>query len=96
MQLTPWRLVCRFHHCSRASQPIRSVVGAANVTFTVTASGFAPLAYQWYFNGDLISGATATNYSLAGVTTNQRGQLHGGGEQSRRQPDQQRGGPGGA
>jgi alpha-tubulin suppressor-like RCC1 family protein len=52
------------------SQPTTqmAIVGT-NVTFTVTASGFAPLAYQWYFNGSAITGATATNYSLAGLTT---------------------------
>ena len=52
------------------SQPAdQSVVSGTNVTFTVAASGFAPLAYQWYFNGSAITGATATNYSLAGLTT---------------------------
>src|ERR1019366_5026693 len=53
-----------------ASQPAnQSVVTGTNIAFTVTANGFAPLAYQWYFNGTAITGATATNYSLTGLTT---------------------------
>ena len=52
------------------SQPTNQMVMAGStVTFSVTASGFAPLAYQWYFNGSAITGATATNCSRAGVTT---------------------------
>ncbi len=51
------------------SQPAsRAVQVGSHVTFAVTAEGFAPLAYQWYFNGGAISGATATNYILTGVT----------------------------
>ena len=48
------------------SQPTnQTVVADSNVTFTVTATGFAPLAYQWYFNGNALSGATETNYQPA-------------------------------
>ena len=32
----------------------------SNVTFTVTASGAAPLSYQWRFNGGVLGGATSS------------------------------------
>ena len=56
--------------CSPATQ---TAIGGSNVTFTVAASGFAPLAYQWYFNDAPISGAIATNYNLTGVTASNAG-----------------------
>ena len=37
------------------------------VTFTVTAAGTAPLSYQWRFNGNILSGATTTQYRLTNV-----------------------------
>jgi uncharacterized repeat protein (TIGR02543 family) len=50
------------------SQPTnQTAVASSNVTFTVTATGFAPLAYRWQFNGTNLTGATATNYSLTGA-----------------------------
>lgn len=39
--------------------------GSAN--FTVSAIGAAPLSYQWYFNSNVLSGATATNYFIPSV-----------------------------
>ncbi len=39
-----------------------------SATFTVTASGTAPLAYQWQRNGADIAGATAASYTLASPT----------------------------
>ena len=41
--------------------------------FMVTASGTAPLNYQWQFNGAPISGATASNYALPNVQTSNAG-----------------------
>ena len=41
----------------------------SNVTFSVMGTGVDPLAYQWYFNGGLIGGATAKNYTVTGVST---------------------------
>jgi glucose/arabinose dehydrogenase len=38
------------------------------VTFSVTASGTAPLSYQWQRNGTDIGGATASTYSIAMAT----------------------------
>ncbi|MCU0788378.1 MAG: hypothetical protein MUC91_09355, partial [Verrucomicrobia bacterium] len=42
----------------------------------VTASGSAPLAYQWYFNTLPISGANASVHTVTGVTTNDAGAFH--------------------
>ena len=50
-----------------------SLPAGTNVTFSVTATGTAPLTYQWQFNGANVSGATAATYTLAGVTTNSTG-----------------------
>lgn len=45
-----------------------TVLAGSNVTFTVTASGTAPLAYQWLNNGVAISGATSATLTLTGVS----------------------------
>jgi hypothetical protein len=50
------------------SQPQSQTVAAgANVTFTVTATGTAPLSYQWRRNGTNVSGATSTSLTLSNV-----------------------------
>ena len=50
------------------TQPVsQSVVAGANASFSVMASGTAPLSYQWRFNGANLSGATSTSLTLAGV-----------------------------
>ena len=36
----------------------------SNATFTVQATGLAPLHYQWQFNGTDISAATTTSYTV--------------------------------
>ena len=43
----------------------RTVAVGQSATFTVAASGTAPLSYQWRRNGGNISGATAASYTLA-------------------------------
>ena len=49
-----------------ANQPSNVTVPVgASATFTVSASGSAPLAYQWQRNGSNISGANAASYSLS-------------------------------
>ena len=48
-----------------ASQPasLNSAIGA-NATFAVTATGAAPLSYQWRKNGTAISGATSASFTV--------------------------------
>ncbi len=48
------------------SQPASvSVTAGAAASFTVAATGDAPLAYQWQRNGAVIAGATAATYAIA-------------------------------
>ena len=44
-----------------------SVVLASNATFSVSASGPAPLNYQWLFGGTNMSGATNVSYAISNV-----------------------------
>jgi hypothetical protein len=53
---------------SITAQPQSRTITAGNsVTFSVTASGTAPLSYQWYRNNSSIAGATAASYTITGV-----------------------------
>ncbi len=46
--------------------PASQVVSAgASCNFSVAATGAPPLAYQWYFNGLALAGATTTNLSFS-------------------------------
>jgi uncharacterized repeat protein (TIGR01451 family) len=45
----------------------------ANVSFTVGATGTAPLAYQWQFDGQNLSGKTISILTLPNIQTNQAG-----------------------
>ncbi|MCL5098655.1 MAG: immunoglobulin domain-containing protein, partial [Candidatus Omnitrophica bacterium] len=47
----------------------QTVTAGANVTFSVTATGTAPLAYQWQKDGVNINGATSQNLTLSIITT---------------------------
>jgi hypothetical protein len=52
------------------AQPANQMVlQSSNATFTVTATGMAPLSYQWYFNGTNLSGATGATLTLSDVQT---------------------------
>ena len=42
----------------------QTVTAGGSVTFTVAATGTAPLSYQWYDNGSAIPGATSSSYSI--------------------------------
>ncbi|MDB6027417.1 MAG: hypothetical protein JWM68_3640 [Verrucomicrobiales bacterium] len=49
---------------SIATQPVSQTVAQGSAaTFSVVATGTAPLTYQWKFNGVNISGATASSYT---------------------------------
>jgi hypothetical protein len=50
------------------TQPMSQTAAAgASVTFSVAASGTAPLTYQWSFGATPISGATSSSYTIASV-----------------------------
>jgi hypothetical protein len=56
------------------TQPQDLVVSRdSNAVFSVRATGFAPLVYQWYYNGSPIAGATSSNLSLL----NAQGRMEG-------------------
>jgi len=59
---------------SITSQPASQTVTAGQTaTFSVTASGTAPLSYQWSKNGTPISGANSSSYSTPPTTTSDNG-----------------------
>jgi uncharacterized delta-60 repeat protein len=43
----------------------RTVVAGSNTTFSVTASGYSPLTYQWLLNGANIAGATGSSLTVS-------------------------------
>jgi hypothetical protein len=45
-----------------------TVVAGKSATLSVTASGTAPLSYQWQFNNANITGATGASYTVAKLT----------------------------
>ncbi len=45
----------------------------SNVTFTVSAGGTQPYAYQWRFNGADIPGATGPSFTMTNLTLNHAG-----------------------
>lgn len=47
---------------------------SSNVTFTVTAMGTAPLAYQWHFNDTNLPGATTSSFTRSNVQEADAGQ----------------------
>lgn len=51
----------------------QTVVKNNTATFTVTATGTAPLSYQWYFNSGAISGASTSTYTKSNVQTTDAG-----------------------
>ncbi len=58
------------------AQPVsRSITAGSTATFTVGASGTAPLSYQWRKNGTAIPGATAATYTTAAETTADSGAI---------------------
>ena len=56
------------------SQPASvTVTAGATATFSVTASGTAPLTYQWRKNGTAISGATSASYTTPATVAGDSG-----------------------
>ncbi|MBC7893689.1 MAG: PQQ-dependent sugar dehydrogenase [Sphingobacteriaceae bacterium] len=70
----------RIQYSNPASAPVITTqpanlsvsVGQA-ATFSVTATGTAPLSYQWYKNNAMLSGATNTSYTIASAVTGDAG-----------------------
>ena len=61
---------------SITTQPASQTVTAAQTaTFSVTATGAAPLSYQWSRNGAAISGATSSSYTTPATTSSDNGAL---------------------
>jgi hypothetical protein len=59
---------------SITTQPAnQNVTAGQTATFTVVASGTAPLTYQWQKNGASISGATSASYTTPATTTADNG-----------------------
>ena len=57
-----------------STQPAsKTVTDGQTATFSVTAAGSAPLAYQWKKNGVAISGATSATYTTPPATTSENG-----------------------
>jgi hypothetical protein len=51
----------------------QTVTVGKTATFSVVASGTAPLSYQWQKNGAAINGATASSYTTPATTTSDNG-----------------------
>ena len=51
----------------------QTVVAGGNATFSVAASGTAPLKYQWTFGGSKLSGATNASLTLSGAQSGNAG-----------------------
>src|SRR5436305_3323 len=59
---------------SITTQPANQTVTVGQTaTFTVVATGTAPLSYQWQKNGTAISGATSASYTTAATTSADNG-----------------------
>ena len=69
----------------------QTITAGQTATFAVTATGTAPLSYQWSQNGTAISGATSSSLHHAGGNDfGQRSAVHRGGQQFGGQRNQQR------
>jgi hypothetical protein len=55
-------------------QPVSQIVTVGQAaTFTVAATGTAPMTYQWYKGGGVISGAMSSTYTTPAETTSDNG-----------------------
>jgi hypothetical protein len=55
----------------------QTVVAGKTATFSVVATGSAPMTYQWSMNGTAIGGATSASYTTAATTTGNSGETFG-------------------
>ena len=56
------------------SQPVdQTITAGQTATFSVTATGIAPLTYQWRKNGTNISGATSSSYTTPAISSADNG-----------------------
>ena len=59
------------------TQPKSQTVNEGNsVTFSVVATGTAPLSYQWYKDGKAISGATGSSYTISSAKGSDAGSYY--------------------
>jgi hypothetical protein len=71
-----WQVVCyqKIAPVIITTQPIaQTVTVAQSVTFSVVATGTAPLSYQWKKNGTNISGATSSSYTISSTVAGDTG-----------------------
>ena len=66
-----------------------SITAGQMATFSVAATGTAPLSYQWMKNTSAISGATSASYTTPATTASERRVVHRQGQQLRGQHHQQ-------
>ncbi|MGB6429297.1 MAG: immunoglobulin domain-containing protein, partial [Candidatus Acidiferrales bacterium] len=52
----------------------QAVTAGQTAAFSVSATGTAPLSYQWKMNGAAISGATSASYTVAATSTANSGE----------------------
>lgn len=58
-------------------QPTNQVVVNGNsATFSITAGGVPPPSYQWFFNSNVIAGATSSSYTIASTAPNNDGSYY--------------------
>jgi hypothetical protein len=56
------------------AQPVAETVAEGqNATFSISLAGSGPFTYQWLFNGAVISGATASTYTINDVADDDAG-----------------------
>jgi len=53
----------------------QTVTAGQTATFSVVATGIAPLSYQWQKNGANIAGATSSSYTTPATTTSDNGTM---------------------
>ncbi|MDC0325236.1 choice-of-anchor D domain-containing protein [bacterium] len=69
-----WLSQVQFAGAVITKQPIdHTILGGEPVTFSVSATGVGQLTYQWLFDGEVISGATQSTYTIPQTQTQDEG-----------------------